>query len=209
LYYTIYKVTNKVNGKHYIGKHQTKNLDDGYMGSGKYIKHAIKKHGLENFTKEILHVFQTEDEMNAKEKELVVLSEESYNLCEGGRGGFGYINKNGLDGRKKARAITDAIIFKKYGVKYPSQIPHVRILLAQRGRESYLSGTFKRFDSTGINHTEETKKKIGLKNSRFIGELNSQYGTHWITDGSINKKIPRSDMDFWLKQGFSRGRKKR
>jgi GIY-YIG catalytic domain len=96
LYYTIYKVTNKVNGKHYIGKHQTKDLDDSYMGSGKYLKHAIKKHGLENFTKEILFMFDTEAEMNAKEKELVIVSESTYNLCEGGKGGFGYINKNGL-----------------------------------------------------------------------------------------------------------------
>lgn len=92
MYYTIYKTTNVLNEKFYIGKHQTKNLDDGYLGSGKLLKRAIKKHGIENFKKEILHVFDTEEEMNAKEKELVVLSEASYNLCPGGHGGFGYIN---------------------------------------------------------------------------------------------------------------------
>lgn len=96
LFYTIYKITNTLNGKFYIGKHQTKNLDDGYMGSGNLVKRAIAKHGLENFTKEILFVFDSEQEMNDKEKELVVLSEQSYNLCEGGKGGFGYINRNGL-----------------------------------------------------------------------------------------------------------------
>lgn len=90
--FTIYRVTNKVNGKIYIGKHQTKNLEDGYMGSGKNLKRAIKKYGIENFTKEILFIFDTEEEMNSKEKELVTeefcLREDTYNICEGGKGGW-------------------------------------------------------------------------------------------------------------------------
>ena len=105
MFYTIYKITNKINGKIYIGKHQTKDLNDGYMGSGKNLRRAISKYGIENFEKEILFQFDTEHKMNSKEAELVTeefcLREDTYNLCPGGQGGWGYINHNILTGEKR------------------------------------------------------------------------------------------------------------
>jgi len=95
MFYTVYKITNILNDKFYIGKHQTKYLDDGYMGSGKLLKFAYEKYGIDKFTKEILFIFDNEEDMNKKEKELVVICEQSYNLCDGGMGGFSYINRSG------------------------------------------------------------------------------------------------------------------
>ncbi len=89
--YTIYKITNKLNGKVYIGKHQTKNPYDNYMGSGRAIKMAIKQYGKENFDKEVLFIFDTIQEMDTKEKEIVneafISTNKTYNMGLGGEGG--------------------------------------------------------------------------------------------------------------------------
>lgn len=104
MFYTIYKTTNIINGKFYIGKHKTKNLKDGYMGSGKLLRHAMRKYGIENFHKEILHVCESEKQMNALEKILVVPDKEiNYNLCDGGKGGWSYLNKQFLEKEKWVR----------------------------------------------------------------------------------------------------------
>lgn len=84
-YHIIYKITNKLNGKYYIGAHSTDNLDDGYLGSGILINQAIKKNGKENFIKEILSYHETRFDMFLEEKRVVNEHDEmSYNLVGGG-----------------------------------------------------------------------------------------------------------------------------
>lgn len=208
MFYIIYQITNNINGKIYIGKHQTKNLDDNYMGSGKLLRVAIRKHGQENFTKKILFVFDSEEKMNLKEKELVsehfCNRSDTYNICVGGQGGFGFINANNLGDKslagKKGREKTNLINEINYG-------PNWRSVLGKKGnnqsalqlalKNKYPNGTF-----YGKMHSEEAKLKIGLANSKLQdGNRNSQYGTMWITNGYENKKIKIVDdiPEFWYK----------
>lgn len=89
MYHYFYKITNKINGKYYYGVHNTNNLNDGYFGSGKVLKLAYQKYGIENFEKDILEFFDTEEEAFAHEKEIVneelIKKDECYNVQIGGK----------------------------------------------------------------------------------------------------------------------------
>lgn len=70
-YFGLYKITNLANGKMYIGQHVTSDLDDGYMGSGLWIKNAVRKYGPENFRKEWLGFYEDQEELNYMERVFV------------------------------------------------------------------------------------------------------------------------------------------
>jgi hypothetical protein len=202
MFYTIYKITNKINNKVYIGKHQTKDLNDGYMGSGKLINAAIKKYGIENFEKEIIFQFDNEADMNAKEAELVTeefcLSGNSYNLCSGGHGGWSYVNRTGL----RTKGHTEETNTKRSNTlkgKWPSE------LAIKKLKEAHVAGKIQYSNTKGMKLSEEHKRKIGNANSKHQkGVNNSQFGTMWITNGKENKKIKR-DSDI-IPEGWYKGR---
>lgn len=84
----IYKTTNLINGKFYIGK-DVKNKNS-YLGSGKILKDAIKKYGKENFKKEILEICDSLETLSEREKfwiKELKANEIGYNIAEGGTGG--------------------------------------------------------------------------------------------------------------------------
>lgn len=89
MYIYLYKITNQINQKEYIGVHQTNDLYDGYMGSGVGIKRAIKKYGKANFSIEILEFFSNKDDAYRAESVLVnedyVRDDRTYNLTTGGK----------------------------------------------------------------------------------------------------------------------------
>lgn len=88
MFYFIYKTTNLINKKYYIGQHKTKNINDGYLGSGTLLRYALKKYGKENFTREILAYAESAEQLNELQafyvNKQVMEDQNSYNLMTGG-----------------------------------------------------------------------------------------------------------------------------
>jgi len=212
LKYTVYRTTNLINQKFYIGFHQTNDPYDDYLGSGKYLKHAIAKHGIENFKKDVLFIFETAQEAFTKERELIA-EHLGHHLCmnitEGGKGGFQYYRDSGMMQTEMWRKIAQKAGIKGMAVlKEKMKTDEVyrknfleKIKLGQK--KAMMEGRFDNRTFLGKKHTNETKIRIGKKNSvHQMGEGNSQYGSFWITNGTINKKC-RGDIP----EGFWKGRK--
>lgn len=89
--YCIYKTTNLINNKTYIGRHKYDNLNDNYIGSGKLLKKDIKIYGIKNFKKEILKSkIKTKEEADFYEIYFIDIERKNgkaeYNITNGGTG---------------------------------------------------------------------------------------------------------------------------
>lgn len=105
----VYKTTNLINQKIYIGIHKQSDAQfDGYYGSGVVLRFAIEKYGIDNFVRETLFTYNELYSARDKERELVTKQfcelRDNYNVSVGGTGG------NTLAGYDEA---TKSLIYKK------------------------------------------------------------------------------------------------
>lgn len=208
MFYVVYRTINKINGKIYIGKHKTANLDDGYLGSGTYLQNAITKYGVENFTREILHLLDSEEAMNTREREIVneefLKRDDVYNLKLGGDGGFDYLNRNALNNSNKNWE-QHRKNSSKNAKAWFDQDPSRRLARSEKNKQMHCLGQLPKPSFAGHSHSEEWRaSKSAAMKIVSAGENNSQFGTMWITNGSQNKKILKTDA---IPDGWRKGRK--
>lgn len=205
-YHFIYKTTNQLNGKYYIGMHSTSNLKDGYIGSGKHLKRAIKKYGIENFKIEILEYCDTRELLVEREKCIVNSSLISEPLCmnlrTGGAGGFsGDVHK--------AKFLASSV-----PTRFPLQPSWYTKDNKQKVSESlkkrHAEGRYKNIPRNGFKgkqHSEETIKKLKQSHTgKHVGDKNSQYGTCWINRDGTYKKICKNLLNDYISEGWTVGR---
>lgn len=89
--FIVYKTTNLITGQYYYGKHrQVSDTFDGYFGSSRTLIKDIEKFGMDNFTRETLYEFDSEQECYLKEQEVISNKWKEDPLCynkqPGGKG---------------------------------------------------------------------------------------------------------------------------
>jgi group I intron endonuclease len=205
----IYKTTNLINGKFYIGQDGKNNPK--YLGSGTAFKLALKKYGKENFIKEVIEVCSNQDELNEKEKYWIKETkaiELGYNLAEGG---FGVSNmsdeiKQKISKSKKGKKLSKEHSEKaKNAFKGKKHTEETKRKLSEINKGKKLSPEhIKKMSEShkGLKLSEEHKRKIG---DRFRGKPLSE--EHRKKIGASNKGKKLSEKTKKLIGESGRGRK--
>lgn len=162
-FHYVYEITNNINSKKYIGKRSCScNIEqDQYMGSGLYLWNAINKYGINNFSKKILFICNSEEEAFLKEKELIdkvnaTKNPMYYNIANGGHGGFvtkGYTKEQRIKMNSKiSKAHTGKKLTKEQREKIRERTKGINNpMCGKRGINN---------PSYGRKHSEESKLKM-------------------------------------------------
>lgn len=186
----VYKTTNLITNKIYVGKDESNSTT--YIGSGKWLKRSIKKHGIENFKKEILEICNDSNHLEERERFWIKKLDSTnpkigYNITDGGSGGNTY----------KYKTEEELILIKK------------KISESSKGRTSWNDGTkglysyedlygeekanelkeIRRNKSRERRHTEESKVIMSKKRK------GQRVGVRWINNGIETKQLlPSSEL---------------
>lgn len=206
-YHYIYKTTNLKTGRFYIGMHSTDDLDDGYLGSGTRLRRSIRRHGKESFKLEILEFLPDRASLEQRETQLItedlIKNPLCMNIIFGGSGG--YISPKGC---KKGGVVSGKKIADRLKVDNDFRKKHCdkssAILKERWKNDSYRKNQLEKLNWTGRKHKPETIHKMREKAVQRTGQKNSQYGTCWITNSIISKKIKKGEP---IPSGWTMGRK--
>jgi len=207
-YHFIYKTTNTVTGRYYYGMHSTDNLNDGYLGSGRRLRYSINKYGKDVHQREIVEFCQDRSLLKQREKDLIILNEiakkDYMNLKVGGVGGF--IS----DEQQRHRSSCAG----KAHMKKFREDDEFRIKFCENQslmcKDRWKNGVYDNVNhATFLNkkHSKETKEKMSESHKgKGMGKMNTQFGTCWVTDETTNRKIKLIELDYFIKNGWIRGR---
>ncbi len=148
--YYVYKITNIVNNKIYIGVHKSDSIQsDQYLGSGKILNVAVIKYGRDKFKRDILYEFENKQSAYAMQKLIVdkqfVKRKDTYNIKQGGDGGWYRLNETqNIEHISKGKVV----VRDKDGNIFQTDVDDPRYLSGQL--VSHIKGKVTVKDSNGI-----------------------------------------------------------
>lgn len=197
----IYITTNNITGKKYIGQcsgdTESSNVKR-YFGSGKAILRSIKKHGIENFSKDIISYHNTLEELNEAERSLIkeldaVNSKQFYNIAPGGRASLGFTGKK--HSKERNLALSEKMKSDSFNHPIAKSITidgttYKSISEAKR-KSKYTHRQIDRFISSGIHPNLQTNKPPipKTRNSGFVW---------YFTEESSGNLISKTDLRRWI-----------
>lgn len=203
-FHFIYKTTNLLNGRYYVGLHSTDVLEDDYIGSGKRLWNEVNKYGRENFKREIVEFLPSRKELKARERSLV--NEEMLkdplciNLKLGGEGGWESINA--LYCSKKRSVYGKVNMTKMWSENYDRLLS----IIGERSKILQQTGILKPPSFKDKSHSTEARLAIGEANSKMTGEKNSQFGSKWMNKDGAVKKVKHDEIQHYRLDGWNFGR---
>lgn len=219
-FHFVYEIRCKETGKFYRGKHSTDDLDDGYLGSGRWISNGVRKHGKERYERIILEMCSTSEEAFAREKELIA-EVRGQTLC-----------MNQKEGGKGLTSEDDSKMWERPGFREKT-VESMR----QSRQRSWSDPEWKAKTSSSLSSAvtklwedEEYRAKVSSGNSVAAKKVwenplyreqfskaakermsdptkCSQFGTCWIVHPDHGpRKIKKDQIDSYLSDGWVRGR---
>lgn len=195
--YYIYEIKNNINGKTYIGQHKSVNVSDSYMGSGIALNKAFHKYGMNNFSKSILAISETKENINVLEKVFITSyraeGKAEYNIADGGDGGNLFQNhrhtseyknymreinsgeKNPFYNKKHSNEIKEKLRQSHIGKKL-SEETLMKISEKLKGHKGYFKGK---------THTDFEKNKIRNSIKIKIENVKKNYFEYKIKNPNI------------------------
>lgn len=181
MFHFLYKTTNLINGKIYYGKRTTKNINDGYLGSGFLLQKAILKYGKENFKREILCFTETK-ELNSELEGLLIdddflKTKNHYNMIKGGTGGDAknFSSKNGAKKNAQIAAKTLTSDPKKLAARN-KKISERQLTFVKNNPEAMLLKVAL-MNATCAGTTKENnpqiRKQIANRRANYVKKMNT------------------------------------
>lgn len=222
VYGIIYRTTNLVNGRMYIGKHVvSEDYDgsfDGYLGSGTLLKRAINFYGEDKFMRETLKECFSEEELCLEEEKFL-----RENHCAENPVYYNQINSNYLGGRCSGYKHSDETKEKiressiKRGI---SDETREKMLVSRQGIHPIQSeekkNSLRKYWESPEGNSRKLQQSESMKGNKYAEGFKQSESTKqkrsesltgkvWVHKGSDKTRVDLEDLDKYLSEGWVQG----